>query len=125
MPKWARSCFVRRVSSAAIRPDSRRVRRARRLISSRLPMGVATRNSVPMQSLYGIESKNGDAPRSWSARLVVLSEIHHYRVLGAVAIGADGVNIRQRRAGVIAQLDLVCVGRVDWMVGDRNLIAAG
>ena len=40
-----------RVSSAAMRRASRRVRTARGLMSSRLPIGVATRYRVPMQQL--------------------------------------------------------------------------
>ena len=46
----ARSCAVRRVSSAAITAASRSTRRARTVMSSRLPMGVATTNSVPGMS---------------------------------------------------------------------------
>src|SRR4030042_4668483 len=45
MPKWVRSFRVWRVSSAAMRSTSLRTRRARRVMSSRLPMGVATMNN--------------------------------------------------------------------------------
>ena len=43
----ARRWPVRRVSSAAMRETSRRIRSARTVMSSRLPIGVATTNSVP------------------------------------------------------------------------------
>ena len=41
----------RRVSSAAIRSTSRRTRRALRVISSRLPIGVAQMKSFPLSSV--------------------------------------------------------------------------
>src|SRR5437762_5404795 len=47
MSKWARSARVRRVSSHAITAASLRVRSARRVMSSRLPIGVATTKRVP------------------------------------------------------------------------------
>jgi len=43
----ASRCAVRRVSSAAITDTSRSTRSARTVMSSRLPIGVATTNSVP------------------------------------------------------------------------------
>src|SRR5437870_282747 len=47
MSKCVRSARVRRVSSQAIRSTSRRTRSARRVMSSRLPIGVATTKSAP------------------------------------------------------------------------------
>ena len=47
IPKWRRRFPVRRVSSAATSATSRSTRRARRVMSSRWPIGVATTNSVP------------------------------------------------------------------------------
>src|SRR5256885_1096397 len=47
MSKWARSARVRRVSSHAITAASSRTRRARSVMSSRLPIGVATTKRVP------------------------------------------------------------------------------
>src|SRR6266550_8183741 len=47
MSKWARSARVRRVSSHAIRAASLRARSARSVMSSRLPIGVATTKRVP------------------------------------------------------------------------------
>src|SRR3972149_9895579 len=47
MSKWARGARVRRVSSQAMRLTSFSTRSARREMSSRLPMGVATTKSVP------------------------------------------------------------------------------
>ena len=45
---WCESSpAVRRVSSAAIASASRSIRRARNVMSSRLPIGVATTKSVP------------------------------------------------------------------------------
>src|SRR5437667_421303 len=49
MSKWVRSARVRRVSSHATRVTSRRTRSARRVMSSRLPIGVATTKSVPLR----------------------------------------------------------------------------
>src|SRR3990172_6366099 len=49
MSKWARSARVRRVSSQAIRWTSLRTRSARRVTSSRLPMGVATTKRVALR----------------------------------------------------------------------------
>src|SRR5947209_213528 len=49
MSKCVRSARVRRVSSQAIRSTSRRTRSARRVMSSRLPIGVATTKSVPLR----------------------------------------------------------------------------
>src|SRR5438046_933738 len=49
MSKCVRSARVRRVSSHAIRSTSRRTRSARRVMSSRLPIGVATTKSVPLR----------------------------------------------------------------------------
>jgi hypothetical protein len=46
----ASRCAVRRVSSAAINAASRSTRSARTVMSSRLPIGVATTNSVPGMS---------------------------------------------------------------------------
>ena len=47
MPKWASNWPLRRVSSAQIAATARKVSRARGLMSPRLPIGVATTNSVP------------------------------------------------------------------------------
>src|SRR5437773_924738 len=47
MSKWARSARVRRVSSHAITAASLRARSARSVMSSRLPIGVATTKRVP------------------------------------------------------------------------------
>ena len=47
MPAWASSLAVRRVSSAAITRASRSTRSARSVMSSRLPMGVATTYKRP------------------------------------------------------------------------------
>src|SRR3989442_1538582 len=49
MSKWVRSARVRRVSSHATRVTSRRTRSARRVMSSRLPIGVATTKRVPLR----------------------------------------------------------------------------
>src|SRR2546430_9120881 len=49
MSKCVRSARVRRVSSQATRSTSRRTRSARRVMSSRLPIGVATTKSVPLR----------------------------------------------------------------------------
>src|SRR2546430_1225504 len=49
MSKCVRSARVRRVSSQATRSTSRRTRSARRVMSSRLPIGVATTKSVPIR----------------------------------------------------------------------------
>src|SRR5437762_2635730 len=49
MSKWVRSARVRRVSSHATRVTSRRTRSARRVMSSRLPLGVATTRRVPLR----------------------------------------------------------------------------
>src|SRR5438034_4710229 len=49
MSKCVRSARVRRVSSHAIRSTSRRTRSARRVMSSRLPIGVATTKNVPLR----------------------------------------------------------------------------
>src|SRR2546422_8306198 len=49
MSKCVRSARVRRVSSHATRVTSRRTRSARRVMSSRLPIGVATTKSVPLR----------------------------------------------------------------------------
>ena len=51
MPWWLNSFRVRRVSYAAIRSASLSTRKARRVMSSRLPMGVATMNNVPMVAM--------------------------------------------------------------------------
>src|SRR5438552_12154099 len=49
MSKWVRSARVRRVSSHATRVTSRRTRSARRVMSSRFPIGVATTKRVPLR----------------------------------------------------------------------------
>src|SRR5881628_3727752 len=49
MSKWVRSARVRRVSSHATRVTSRRTRSARRVMSSRLPIGVATTKRVQLR----------------------------------------------------------------------------
>src|SRR5512136_1264218 len=47
MPAWLKSFRVCRVSSQATRSTSFKIRNARRVISSRFPMGVATRYNLP------------------------------------------------------------------------------
>ncbi len=54
MPKCFRSCPECRVSSAATTSHSASTRNARNVMSSRFPMGVATRYSVP-----GVSGGNG------------------------------------------------------------------
>src|SRR5436190_1736427 len=49
MSKCVRSARVRRVSSHVLRSTSRRTRSPRRVMSSRLPIGVATTKSVPLR----------------------------------------------------------------------------
>src|SRR5205809_1045339 len=49
MSKCVRSARVRRVSSQATRSTSRSTRSARRVMPSRLPIGVATTKSVPLR----------------------------------------------------------------------------
>src|ERR1700744_6266980 len=62
MPKWPNSLAVWRVSSQATRSTERRTRSARRVMSSRLPMGVATRYKPGARG-------RSEASACWSERL--------------------------------------------------------
>jgi len=72
--KWCRSFAVWRVSSAAIRSHSRSTRSARSVMSSRLPMGVATRYRIPAV----LRTIGGRVP----AEL-----LYHYRLIGFAGPG--------------------------------------
>src|SRR5579883_2983151 len=98
MSKWARSLRVTRVSSAAMRSASRRVLSARSVISSRLPIGVATRTS--MGPLYPLDPSPRPTRGGSKHQLVADVELVDAQALAGVALGEG----REAVAGGIARL---------------------